>query len=164
VIVSPEDYAAHAGATPVPHATARRRNHWSSAEEMFARFAERSPFSAWDPAVLRDYCRHGLLPSPTGEGLVLACPPEFEAAVYATSRANAGVHESLRRLTLPVLVVRAQEPQPGGSRADFRVSPTWPGLVRQLARGREIHFPEKTHFLPMEEPGLAAELILRPID
>ena len=55
------------------HPVARRRNEWSSADEMFERLKDRPAFASWDPRVLRDYCEYGLLPS--GSGFVLACPP-----------------------------------------------------------------------------------------
>jgi hypothetical protein len=32
--------------------------------------------------------------------------------------------------------------------------------VKEFRYGREIHFPEHTHFLPMEIPDRVAELIL----
>ena len=41
---------------------AKRRNEWSSPEEMIERFRGRPPFVHWDPEVLRDYCEFGLLP------------------------------------------------------------------------------------------------------
>jgi pimeloyl-ACP methyl ester carboxylesterase len=163
VIASPEEYAA---ATPhaawlngQAHPTAKRRNRWASPDEMFERFKERPPFSTWDRDVLRDYCTYGLLPDPNGEGFVLACPPEFEAAVYMASRGNAGVHASGRAVDVPVLVVRAMEPPPDRDWMDFRYSPTWPGLANQFRRGRELYLPDQTHFLPMEQPQLVAKLI-----
>jgi len=163
VIASPEEYAAAAAHTAwlngQPHPTVKRRNRWASPDEMFERFKERPPFSSWDRDVLRDYCTYGLLPDPNGEGFVLACPPEFEAAVYMASRGNADVHASGRAVDVPVLVVRAMEPPPDRDWMDFRYSPTWPGLAQQFRRGRELHLPDETHFLPMEQPRLVAKLI-----
>jgi lipase len=162
VIVSPEEYAAAGGATLASawqHPTAKRRNHWASADEMFERFKDRPPFAAWDRNVLRDYCEYGLLPDPSGNGLVLACPPEFEAAVYMAARGNAGVYDSVRALDVPVLLVRVMEPPPDRNWMDFRYSPTWPGLIDHFRSGREIHLPDETHFLPMEKPEFAATLI-----
>ena len=43
---------------------------------------------------------------------------------------------------------------------NFSSSPTWPGLVNEFRHGREIHFPDRTHFLPMETPDEIAKLIL----
>jgi lipase len=163
VIASPEEYAAAAPHSAwlngQPHPTAKRRNHWTSADEMFERFKERPPFSAWDREVLRDYCTYGLLPDANGAGFVLACPPEFEAAVYMASRGNADIHVSGRALDVPVLVVRAMEPPLDRDWMDFRYSPTWPGLAGQFRRGRELYLPEQTHFLPMEQPQFVAKLI-----
>ncbi len=159
VIGAPEFYRerpiseAFAGGT---HPTARRRNQWASAAEMFERFRDRPPFDAWDPAVLRDYCDHGLRPTPSGDGFVLACPPEFEAEVYMASMGNAGVHASVRAVTVPVLVVRAMTPHDLRDLMDFRYSPTWPGLAAAFPNGRDLHLPDRTHFLPMEDPGLVA--------
>jgi len=57
-------------------------------------------------------------------------------------------------------VLRAQEPwsELTGPMA-FSTSPTWPGLAAEFPNGREIHFPDKTHFLPMEIPDEVAALI-----
>jgi pimeloyl-ACP methyl ester carboxylesterase len=162
VIASPDDYAAASAwsLSGAQHPTARRRNHWASPEEMFERFKDREPFSTWDHDVLRDYCRYGLLPNPHGEGYVLACPPEFEAAVYMTSRGNGNVYDSIGAIDVPVLIVRVMEPPADRGWMDFRYSPTWPGLINHFRRGREIHLPDHTHFLPMERPQFVADLIL----
>jgi lipase len=143
-----------------PHPTARRRRRFASADEMLARLATRPPFDTWDPEVLRDYCVHGTRPATSGPGVVLACRPEFEAEVYMTSLGNGGIHERVRAVAAPVLVVRAMEPPSDGALADFRLSPTWPALAAAFRHGRDLHLPDRTHFLPMEDPTLTARLIL----
>ena len=164
VIASPEDYAAgnwlREQMPDMQHPTARRRNHWKSADEMFERFKDRPPFSAFDPGVLRDYCDYGLLPDPQGDGFVLACPPQFEADVYMASRGNAAVYDSIQAVEVPVLIVRVMEPPPDRGLMDFRYSPTFPGLVNHFKHGREVHLKEHTHFLPLEDPALVAQYIL----
>jgi hypothetical protein len=132
---------------------------FASPEAMIERFRERAPYAAFHADALRAYCRWGLLPAADGDGFELACPPELEASVYLTSRTNAGVHESARRLELPVLLLRAKLPPRERSPMDFSSSPTWPELVGAFRRGREIHFAERTHFLPMEIPDEIADLI-----
>ena len=62
-------------------------------------------------------------------------------------------------VAVPVLVVRAREPAPGESLADFRLSPTWPGLAGVFPNGRDLYLPQCSHFLPMENPVLTAQLI-----
>lgn len=147
------------------HPAAKRRNRFDSVEAMIDRLKERSSFPRFDPQILRDYCEHGLRRAEDGDGFVLACPPEVEASVYMSSRTNGGVYESVRSLEIPVLVLRAQELSGDmvGPMA-FSTSPTWPGLAAEFANGREIHFPDKTHFLPMEIPDEVAALIRRELD
>ncbi|MDJ0847811.1 MAG: alpha/beta hydrolase [Myxococcota bacterium] len=142
------------------HPTARRKNRFASREAMVERFADRSPYSLFEPEALRDYCEWGLLPASDGDGYVLACPPEVEASVYMTSRTNPGIHDSVRALDVPVLVLRAREHSGDGGAMDFTSSPTWPGLAGEFRRGRDVHLRDRTHFLPMEAPALVAAYVL----
>jgi pimeloyl-ACP methyl ester carboxylesterase len=143
-----------------PHPTAKRRNRFESPRAMFERFEGRRPYSLFDPACLHDYCEYGLLPDPSGEGFVLACPPETEASIYRTSRTNGSIFDSVHKLTIPVLVVRARGPEDERDPMGFSFSPTWPGLARALPNGLDVHLPERTHFLPMEDPeGMAALVV-----
>jgi pimeloyl-ACP methyl ester carboxylesterase len=163
VIIAPDEYRGSGWTLPAgaePHPTAKRKRRFVSPEEMIARFARRPPYAAFTAAALRDYCVHGLLPAPDGDGFELACPPEIEAAIYMTSHTNAAVYDAVRALTLPVLVVRVKAPPPNRAVMDFSSSPTWPGLVGELCAGREIHLADRTHFLPMESPELVARLVL----
>lgn len=160
VILAPEVYAEAAGGLigdPAAHPVARRRNAWASADEMIARFAERPPYSAWQADVLADYCRHGLVSAPEGDGFELACPPVIEASCYMGSAMH-DPHRWLGRISAPVTVLRGR----GGERAspmDFSVSPTWHGLAAAMPRGRDILWPDHSHFIPMEAPGRVAALI-----
>lgn len=164
VIPAPDDYGAGgwtvAPGGPEQHPTARRKNRFDSAEQMVARFRSRPPYAGFDPACLRDYCTHGLVPAPDGDGLVLACAPATEASVYMTSRTNPGVHESARAIDLPVEVIRAKLPPADRDRMDFSSSPTWPGLAGEFPNGRELFLPDRTHFIPLESPKWTAERIL----
>ena len=56
--------------------------------------------------------RHGLVPAPSGEGMELACAPEVEASVYASSRSNP-VWGSMRhsRTSIPSSASRRQTPE-----------------------------------------------------
>jgi len=140
------------------HFAARRRNEWASVDEMFERFAGRAPFDAWDRQVLRDYCEYGLLPNPDGEGFVLACPPAIEAAVYAGSVMGGVVYEDMAHVDIPVRVIRARSRT--GKELDMSSSPTTPDLAAHFARGVDVHLPNYSHFIPMEDPAFAAREIL----
>ncbi len=158
VIRSPEGYRAAAAEQQREDAggssfVARRRNQWASVEEMVERFAGGPPFGAWDPQVLRDYCRYGLLPAPGGDGFVLACPPAIEADIYAHA-ALTDVDDAVARIAIPVRVLRAPPASPGAGA--FSGSPTDPGLASRFAHGEDVLLPGASHYIPMESPALVA--------
>lgn len=144
------------------HPVARRRNHWASWQEMYARFVDRHPFSLWRPDVLEDYCRHGLRPRPDGDGFELACPPIVEASIYM-GNSRTDVHDLIPEIALPVVVMRARAREPDSTVMDFSGSPTWPALADEFPNGRDVYLPELTHFIPMQAPELVARFIADPL-
>jgi pimeloyl-ACP methyl ester carboxylesterase len=143
------------------HFAARRRNEWASPDEMFERFRSREPFSGWDPDVLRDYCRYGLVPNPAGEGYVLACPPRIEAAVYAgayTDPEGDDVYDAIAAVDVPVRVLRARQ-RSEDAPMDMSASPTAPDLASHFARGEDVPVPQYSHFIPMEDPAFVARQV-----
>jgi pimeloyl-ACP methyl ester carboxylesterase len=159
VILAPAEYHQ----PPLPpgtlHPAAQRKNRFDSAQAMFERFAERPPYSVFDPQALRDYCQHGLKPAEDGAGFELACAPTFEGSIYPLARHNAGIYASVRALQIPVLVLRARPQDPGVKPWDALGSPTWPALAQEFRFGRDLQLMDKTHMLPMEDPALTARLI-----
>ena len=135
---------------------AKRRNEWTSAQEMFERFASRWPFDAWDRQVLRDYCEHAL--APASDGFVLACPPAVEFSIYQHSTAvESNIYADIATIRIPVHVVRS-----GRYRDPANVmggSPTMPNLAAHFARGRDTCLPDYSHFIPMEAPELTAKFV-----
>ena len=93
------------------------------------------------------------------QGLVLACPPTTEAAVYMTARSNVGIFESVRAIEVPVLVLRARNAE-RLDMMDFSTSPTWQELASAFRHGKDEHLPELSHFIPMQDPQLVADRIL----
>ena len=160
VIMNPASYEGES-ARPIPdpadHPVARRRNAWTSAEEMQARFADRPPYANWDPRVLTDYCTYGLLPATDSEGLELACPPALEASVYQNAL-RTSPHEWLQYLTTPSLVIRAPTGERGGL-LDFSLSPTWTGLGPAIGAERDELWSDHSHFIPMENPARVGALL-----
>jgi len=163
VIMAPEFYSA-AGIMqdtfPGGHPVARRRNNFASADSMYANFEGRGSYAEWLPEALRDYCQYGLLPAESGDGFVLACPPEVEASIYM-GNAGCDVHEMVSSVTTPVKVLRAKaRTEPRDDMMDFSLSPTWTELADHFPRGEDIYLPELTHFIPMQNPELVAKYIL----
>jgi lipase len=138
-----------------PHPAIRRKRDFASAEAMIERFASRDPYDLFDAKVFEDYCHHGLVPASAGEGLELACAPEVEASVYASSRSNGAILEAAKTVAIPVLVVRAQHTD----LQDFKSSPTWPKLAETLPQGTDLYRPDMTHFHPFQDPADAARII-----
>jgi pimeloyl-ACP methyl ester carboxylesterase len=157
VILAPEFYAPGEPLYTAdnPHPAVRRKRDFASPEAMIERFQTRDPYNLFDPRVFADYCSFGLVPALSGEGMELACPPEVEASVYASSRSNGAVLEAAKRVEIPVLVVRAK----ATSLTDFKSSPTWPELANVLPQGTDCYRPDMTHFHPFEDPADAARII-----
>lgn len=158
VILAPDFYG---DGTPVytddkPHPAIRRKRDFASADAMIERFATRDPYDLFAPRVFEDYCRYGLVPAASGEGMELACAPEVEAGVYASSRSNGAILEAAKRVDIPVLVVRAQHTNLN----DFKSSPTWPQLASILPQGTDLYRPDMTHFHPFQDPADAARIIV----
>jgi pimeloyl-ACP methyl ester carboxylesterase len=161
VIVAPELYAARqqTWSGPGEHPVARRREQWADWREMYDRFADRLPFSRWQPAVLEDYCRYGLLPDPAGDGWRLACPGIVEASIYMGS-SETDIHAMVPAIHVPVVVLRAKGRESGDTNVmDFSRSPTWPDLAAEFPNGRDVFLPDHSHFIPMEDPRLVARFI-----
>ncbi len=159
VLLPPEwylDRAALGGQDPADHPVSKRRNQWASAQEMFARFADRAPYASWVPEVLRDYCDYGLLQK-ADASFELACPPEIEASAYL-GNAGCDIYPEIGAVSCPVTVLRAQTGE-RTSAMDFSISPTWPALSEQFRYGRDLQWADLTHFIPMEAPDRLAALI-----
>ncbi|MFM9863320.1 MAG: alpha/beta fold hydrolase [Micropepsaceae bacterium] len=159
VIMAPEMYSGAPFWPPgTEHPVARRRNSWASWQEMFDAFKNRNPYSLWVPKVLEDYCRYGVQPA-NGGGFELACPPAVEASIYMGSLGT-DIYDAVRKVTAPVTILRAKERAPGPrDQLDFSASPTWPKLSGVFANASDVHLPELTHFIPMQDPALVARYI-----
>lgn len=157
VILSPEyyDIPEPLFTADNPHPTSKRQRHFASVEAMMERFRDRDPYALFDARVFEDYCRFGLVPSATGEGFELACPPEVEASVYGSSRSNKGILDVARAVDIPITVVRAKQLDV----MDFKGSPTWPQLASIMPQGTDLYRPDMTHFHPFQDPVDAARII-----
>jgi pimeloyl-ACP methyl ester carboxylesterase len=160
VIMDPVFYEGKAG-SPQPdtsvHPVSRRRNHFGSADDMIAHFADRFPYSQWWPEILADYCRYGLAPVKGEAGYELACPPRLEASAYLGNSAS-NPHDLPARARCPAIVLRARNGERAGL-LDFSISPTWPDLAEAFREGQDVQWSDCSHFIPMEEPARLATMI-----
>ena len=165
VMLVPEIYADEPVGTaglPRDHPVARRRNAWDSTEQMVARFADREPYVHWRPDVLADYCTYGLVPAANSEGLELACPPVLEASAYMGAWRN-NPYLWVGDVQCPTTILRARNVERKGA-MDFSASPTAPDLWKSFPDARDLHWPDASHFIPMEAPERLAELIVQTLN
>ena len=161
LLIDPTIYPPGIYGTPAPDAsfTLRRRNVWTSPQQMYERFQDRAPFSNWRPEILRDYCEYGVLPR---DGhYELACPPEVEASIYENSKEPpANIYGMIAQIQVPAVVMRAGRVRVPG-KFDLAASPTAPELASHFAQGREIVLPDASHYIAMEHPELVVDEITR---
>jgi pimeloyl-ACP methyl ester carboxylesterase len=128
----------------------RRRSTFPSYEAAIANFAAKPPLSAFTPAALDAYVRHGFRQD--GDGQVhLKCSPEMEASTYEMSRSH-HTWDVLPEITTPVLVVCGL-PSPDSPSQHSRA------VAGHLANGTYLQLDELDHFGPMTHPEKVAELI-----
>jgi pimeloyl-ACP methyl ester carboxylesterase len=143
------------------HPAAKRRNVFNSPDDMLARLSGKSSFPLFHPKILKDYCDYGVVQVPDGS-YELCCPPELEARVYMTARTNGAVYESIRSLQIPVQIVRAKLPSSDAVQ-DFSSSPTWPELVNAFPNAQDLHWPDCSHFIPMQRPDAVNALLAQEL-
>ena len=137
----------------------KRRDEWSSPEEMINRFAQRFPHSQWEPKVLDDYVKYGLLPNDANDSFQLACPPLVEAAIYESGDSDLRDEASL--VEIPVHIMRAKLRDLSNPGEIFGFSPTDPEVVDWFSNATELYLPDANHFLPMEHPSFVADQIMK---
>lgn len=167
VIMSPDSYKYDNNPVAVAegelHPVEKRRNTFSSVEEMFTLFKERPPFNTFDQGVLSDYCKYGLAKSEYGQTFKLASPPVFEASVYQKATHFKDMYKVVESLSLPIIIIRAMEPENPEDQRSFMFSPTWPNLAAKLPLGKDIYLKDASHLIPMQNPEFIADLILSEI-
>lgn len=141
--------------SPDEHPFAKRRAIWDSPEHWFESIKDRTPFKIWSEEVLWDHCQHGLEWDERG-GYQLRCPPLVEAEVMLEC-VNTDVHHLLSSIDIPVKVYRSKVASGFRHPLDTIHSVTWPKLAQYLKRGRDIHLPDVSHYIPMERPELVAD-------
>lgn len=158
VIFDPRVYGETRSIPDAVEYVANRRDNWDSPEQMVESFRTREPFSRWQLEVLRDYCQHGLVAD--GNRYRLACAPAFEASLYGGA-IDVDIHELVSKVNAPVTVVRAKSSGMEEAKRSFLASPTWPALAAAFKHGKDVYLPDYSHFIPMENPGLIASIILQ---
>jgi pimeloyl-ACP methyl ester carboxylesterase len=136
---------------PMAAKTRTRRLVWASRAELYESFRRRSPYDTWTDRALRIYVEEGTFERPDGE-YELYCPGRIEAQIYQNAGSIDGF-SCLAALRIPTLIVR-------GERSDSFDEARAGRAVSCLRQGRLLTVPKATHYVPMEQPHLIADLIL----
>ncbi len=137
---------------PLVRGALRRRKHFDSRDEAYARFREKQVFADWDEATLRLYVEHGLKPQTDADGYELDWSIEWEAHYFST--VYRGIWKVLPKLNglAPTLMLRASH------------STTFPEQSRDRARSLlpdvDIHeMKGQGHLFPQAAPQETARVI-----
>jgi pimeloyl-ACP methyl ester carboxylesterase len=135
---------------PLIQGARRRRDSFPSLEAVREAFAGKSVFASWDPRVLEDYVDATFGKVEDG-GVSLRYPKVWESRLFEVTPAN--VWPELRRIDVPVLVIR-------GAESDTFLAAAADRMSRTLPNARVIELPGCSHFVPMERPLEVANLII----
>ena len=133
---------------PMASGALRRKPRFASREAAFSAYHGRGPFRTWPDEVLAGYVEAGF--RETGDGVTLACTPEWEAATFMGATAQS-LWPVLGRVSCPIQVFKARERSTCYVPDNHRLA-IQSGRVFQTVEGT-------THFLPIERPDLVREAV-----
>jgi pimeloyl-ACP methyl ester carboxylesterase len=136
---------------PLAKNARRRRNEWSSVDEIYDAYASKPPLDVMTPESLRAYVEYGV--RDRGDGVLeLKCRPDVEACIYTMGPVN-GAWAKLPLVDAPVVVVC------GGTSTDIG-PPLAESISEQLPHGSFEVWPACGHFGPQQDPDHCASSIL----
>jgi len=155
-IVFPDDRTIPSGNEfPMSTNARKRRNEWSSFDQVFDTYASKKPLNVMTPESLRAYVDYGL--RDRGDGVLeLKCRPEVEARVFAMAPGS-GAWRFLPQIQPPVVVASGEVSTDIGPRLAERI-------VERLPHGALEVWPGCGHFGPQQDPDRCATSILRFAD
>lgn len=129
--------------SPLVQGALRRRADFPSRDAAIAAYRGRGGFKSWSEAQVADYVAGGF--RDTGDGVTLACTPEWEASNFRSH--NYDPWGAFRESRCPIRILRAE--RDSTARLDDH-------LEELLRTGRITveTVPGTSHFLPMEQPDL----------
>lgn len=134
-----------------PHIRAayRRRNHWASREEAFARWRAKAVFARLSDDSLWDYTLAGTEPDPDG-GFRLRYPREWEARIYSLPPTD--IWALLPQVRQPTLAIR-------GAASDTLVAAAWSLWQETQPDAIFLEIPNADHLVPLSHPVIVGEAI-----
>jgi pimeloyl-ACP methyl ester carboxylesterase len=135
---------------PLASRSIKRRNKWDTEDEARNYLRSRKMFEKWDDEMLDLYIRYGMV-SGDGGGLVLACHPRREAAMFMGGM-QFNPWPVIPLMRCPVLVVE-------GEASENRSFIDLPAIASAIPRGGYRLVPGAGHLIPQERPSETAQII-----
>lgn len=137
---------------PVAKVALKRKDHWSTEQEIFDSYRKKKIFALLSDASIWDWIKAGIVPHKEG-GVTLRFTKQWEAHIYATVT---NVLDALDKLTVPFYIMR-------GAKTNVISDKMWTKLNRKYPTERLIEYKNATHLLPLELQETVANDILRII-
>jgi len=137
---------------PVAKVALKRKDHWSTEQEIFDSYRKKKIFALLSDASIWDWIKAGIVPHKEG-GVTLRFTKQWEAHIYATVT---NVLDALDKLTVPFYIMR-------GAKTNVISDKMWIKLNRKYPTERLIEYKNATHLLPLELQETVANDILRII-
>jgi pimeloyl-ACP methyl ester carboxylesterase len=128
----------------------RRRSVFASRDEVFASYRGRGAFATWPDEALRDYIVDGFRDRPDGT-VELSCAPAWEASGFGAHGHDPWA--AMRKVMVPVTILRAEMATTCNLETPAQFNPGNPHV-------RVDTIPGTSHFLPIERPDLARQVLL----
>lgn len=146
---------------PLARRSRRRKRWFTDKQAMFDNYREKSVFRRLPDGRLWDYVEGISQPSPTGTGVTIRYPPEWETRIYETGLLKDGaIWDRLGELEIPVLIIRGEHS-----------ATLWQSTFRRLAKSiPSVHTETISgagHLAPLEDPeavGAAIDRFLTSLD
>ena len=134
---------------PLVQKARQRRREFTSRDEARAHYAQRPFFARWHPQAFDAYIRYGLRERENGR-VVLAYPPEWEAAVFASVPTD--IWKWIPRVHIPTLILYGEQTHTFRPEARERLQKVWPHAHFQA-------LPNAGHMFPLEQPEETAQVV-----
>lgn len=135
---------------PLASKSVKRRNSWASQAEARDYLRSKKMFEKWDAEMLDLYLRYGMV-SGDGGGLVLACHPRREAALFMGGM-QFDPWPILSAIRCPALVIE-------GGESENRMFIDLPKIASIIPKGEYRMVEGAGHLVPQEQPRVITDIL-----
>jgi len=135
---------------PIAKISSKRRNKWSSKEEVYELWRKKRVFKRFSDESLQDLIDATIISDGNG-GMTLAFSRDWETRVYTTAPY---VFSKMIKLEIPITVVKAEF-------TDVITKDLWSTWQTQQPQTEFIEFKNAGHLVPLESPKELANILLK---